>query len=431
MIQIGDNMRKIVFLISLILVSCSNVSSSDFLTINESSLVSNETNISSSVVKEIKDIIPITSKELIEDPAYCQIQSGLENNEITTGFPISKNRASAIDKIVVQVIFIDFNDLPGTLNEDGIKSFFSLYSENIEHFYDYQSNGKLSFEWRVHTNFVRMKNLLSDYDLRRDGANSYVDLYKVVSDGVALSDDVVDYADTDIVIVFLNPEVPIELADVSPAWPMNEDGAIQTNEGKIYNATLGSGDSVRFGWSVLAHEFGHLIGLDDLYSYTNAHTELFVGKHDIMAAGTSEYGNNLEINGWSKYLLGWTSATQTRCLDSSKPSFTTHELVANNFNSIDNKLVLVKLTETTLLAIEVKNRNEFCERCIGGVYVYLIDSSIATGFGPIRLLKPIHARNAHFMDAYLSLNQEYKYQNITIKNIGLQNDKVVISIGIE
>ena len=64
---------------------------------------------------------------------------------------------------------------------------------------------------------------------------------------------------------------------------------------------------------VFAHEYGHALGLRDLYDYTDA--SMGIGDWSLMASGDS---NKISRNGdtpahldaWSKSVLGWVSPTQ-------------------------------------------------------------------------------------------------------------------------
>jgi M6 family metalloprotease-like protein len=229
------------------------------------------------------------------------------------------------------------------------------------------------------------------------------------------------------VIVFLNPDIPEALADVSPAWPLDRVGAIATEEGAIYNATFIAGDAVRIGYPIIAHEIGHLFGLIDLYDYqwqvdnpTNDWLRQFkfTGIYDFMNwANASDWGDNRDMLAWQRYLLDWITDEQVRCVDRATSSVTTHLLAPSHEDSPEHKMVVVPLTNTSALVVEVKDRNLYCIACNGGVYTYVIDTAIYNGQGPIRMVRPEHSQMDLFQDAYLKLGQQVTYENITIEYV--------------
>ena len=95
-------------------------------------------------------------------------------------------------------------------------------------------------------------------------------------------------------------------------------GAYTTKSGKIVDGyiiqpeTYGSGQSTM---GVFAHEYGHALGLPDLYDYT--YTSAGIGDWSLMASGNWNgiyRGGDTpaHLDAWCKWLLGWVSPTQVR-----------------------------------------------------------------------------------------------------------------------
>jgi len=373
----------------------------------------------SAVVPEV--VVTTLAAELLP-PEACRIQNAFNFQNVMVGFPIASTRLPNIGNVNVQVLFVDFPDYQGTMTDEELETFFQGYIEGINTFFDIQSFGRMTFQFDRHPGFLRMSRPTSELALNRiKGAR---DLDGVIREAIRVSDEFVDYSSTDMVIVFMNPDIPESVADVSPAWPMPEGGGFVTNEGTVYNATIIAGDGVRIGYSTIAHEIGHLFGLADLYAYNwqvnNPSNDwlfqfVYTGLFDFMSMGDpTHFGDNRDMLAWQRYLLDWISNEQVRCVDPTTPSQTTHELIASHLDEDGSKMVVVPFTATKALVVEVKAQNRYCVVCSGGVYTYVVDTEINNGAGPIRFVRPNHSNQQLFQDAYLSAGQQLVYENITI-----------------
>ena len=75
---------------------------------------------------------------------------------------------------------------------------------------------------------------------------------------------------------------------------------------RVFNYTTQPEDA---GVGVIAHEYGHDLGLPDLYDSVGPTTDSDVGFWDIMAVGSNS-GKLIQtqpthMGAWSKYVLGW------------------------------------------------------------------------------------------------------------------------------
>jgi M6 family metalloprotease-like protein len=354
------------------------------------------------------------------------------------GFPIASTRLPNIGKVNVQVLFVDFPDYQGTMTDEELETFFQSYIEGINTFFDTQSFGRMTFQFDRHPGFLRMSRPTSELALNR--IKGPRDLDGVIREAIRVSDEFVDYSSTDMVIVFMNPDIPESVADVSPAWPMSEGGGFVTNEGTVYNATIIAGDGVRIGYATIAHEIGHLFGLADLYAYdwqvNNPSNDwlfqfVYTGLFDFMSMGDpNQFGDNRDMLAWQRYLLDWISNEQVRCVDPNTPSQTTHELIASHLNEDGSKMVVFPFTVTKALVVEVKARNRYCVVCSGGVYTYVVDTEINNGAGPIRFVRPNHSNQQLFQDAYLTVGQQLVYENITI-TIEAQGATTIVQVDVK
>ncbi len=367
---------------------------------------------------------------------FCRLEDfNLEGVRI--GFPMSSSRLPSTGLVRVQVLFIDFPDRVGSQSFEELEEFFSSYVNGIERFFEVQSISRVQFEWVLAPEFVRIPRNFSTLRMNRENSQ---DLDPVLRQAIQIADGKVDYTDIDMVIVFLNPDIPEELADVSPAWPLEPNWGISTNEKMILNATFIAGDAVRIGYSIIAHEIGHLFGLVDLYNYNwlednptrdSERQFVFTGVFDFMnlAPPSHQYGDNRDMLGWQRFLLDWITDNEIHCLDSSNSGSSQH-LLSPVSEQGETRMIVTRLSETRVLVTEVRTQNQYCELCSGGVYNYLVDTTIRNGNGAIRLLRPAHSTMKLFQDAYLEVGQTMTFENISIHVDFRQRDKLAVSIEI-
>lgn len=373
------------------------------------------------VDEEIEESIPnyvTTDSYKLLPPESCRIQNVRQNQQAAIGFPIPTNRIPSVGDINVQVIFVDFPDFEGTRTQQQRQDFVDNYASRIQRFYDAQSFGRVQFSFNVYPEFIRIPERARDLKLTWQFGPS--GLQFVMKESVRLSNSNINYADIDILMVILNPDIPFEFANASIA-SLSLNGGIPSREKVIHNAMILGGDTFLNGYSIAAHEIGHLFGLYDLYNFTEDESELtkFLGVFDFMnyAPPHYQYGDNRDMMGWQRLLLDWITLDQVRCVDSSVPSKTTHQLLPVHLDEEGEKLVIVRLSIYKAMVIEVKDRNRYCEVCNGGIYISIADSYQGNGAGPLRLLRPDHSQDKWLRDAYLSIGQSLRYENITVEII--------------
>jgi hypothetical protein len=164
------------------------------------------------------------------------------------------------------------------------------------------------------------------------------------------------------------------------AMPRGSGGQYATNSNVSAVAHFGM---IGRAWNV-AHELGHaLYGFEDLYAPTKA--ESYLNGWDLMETSTG----TSELMGWHRWLAGWLSDSQVRCVASSGNSV--HFLSVLNIKDTKPKFVVVKNTPTSAYVIELRNRTDF-DLVRQTLIVYSINTAYPTGSGPVRLVGEL--RNA-------------------------------------
>ena len=144
-----------------------------------------------------------------------------------------------------------------------------------------------------------------------------------------------------------------------------------------FPATLDTGENVG-KWRIIAHEIGHAwLGYQDLYGLTN--WTQYVGGWDLMELPESAAS---ELISWHRFLSGWISDNLVRCVN--RNQVTTSFVAPLSSNIETPKLIVVKTGSNTVLVIERRMPTEF-DVVNDSVIVYFVDTSFATGAGPIRL----------------------------------------------
>ena len=137
-------------------------------------------------------------------------------------------------------------------------------------------------------------------------------------------------------------------------------------------------------WAVLAHEILHAwIGSEDLYPFA-AGTALYMGGWDIMNSGR---GDDLELNGWLRWIGRWINDDQVRCL--AAPRESVHFVEGLPFPTRGPKLVVVKLNDNAVMVIDSRRTTKWgidsWDNNAPAALVYVVDTSIHHGQGPLRL----------------------------------------------
>jgi hypothetical protein len=147
-------------------------------------------------------------------------------------------------------------------------------------------------------------------------------------------------------------------------------------------------------WKVVTHEFGHSYGLPDLYLTSGDNSAgKTLGPFDIMDSVTGISNSVTFIQRW---MLGWLSDIEVSCLI---PDATPTTIFLKPVNVTDSKFkgVIIPISEYESILIEARVKSEFDDLSSDqeGVLVYLSDTRIASGKGPLRI---IPSRNSSTLD---------------------------------
>jgi M6 family metalloprotease-like protein len=352
----------------------------------------------------------------LSELGLCRIQTGPSENFVTrSGFPQHPDYVLTKSRPVIQLLYVDASNLEGKGKPAKDAKF---WIEGAGGFLNDMAQGKLKFEWRFTKSYSRLARPIESYGLTRNGGG---DAAKFVQAAIDASDAKVDFTDVDFVIAVLPPTVTRAQVEYSPAIPLTKQSPFRTDEGLVYRGTLAGADT-RWpeGYLLIAHEMGHLLGLQDYYSFewkpgmTYEEQFKFLGQFDNMNFAP---GNSREWTGWTRWLLGFMPDSSVRCVV--EQPLTTHRLTAISRNTKKPKIVVIPTGPHSAVVVESRRNTRHDSKATpvsNGLLVYKVDATKRSGFGPIELVKKPSVKDALYADAPLKQGESVTVSGWTIKN---------------
>lgn len=330
----------------------------------------------------------------------------------SAGFPIDDySDVPTTGSLRIAVIYVEF---PDAARRSPVSELHKKIEDHVSQIYSEMSYGKLSIDLIPSSDWIMMDKLSAKYNiLQQEAKNESVVSY--VSEAVRKADPGIDFSGIDVVAVFAT-----ELANgVAGDFQLTLPDRIPTDEGKgVFSTIVTGGD----WWQelvdpmILAHEIGHVVGLQDLYngdsgeSFEDAHK--FVGSFDFMSYGWSE-STAPTILGWDRWRLGWIPDSQVLC---ARPSEGTEVNVNALQAGMGTTLIVLPLSATRAIVIESRRPIGWDKQLVeSGALVYLVDTAVNTTEGPIQILADIFGEG--FSAAPLSAGEYVDALSYTITSL--------------
>ncbi|MEO0898253.1 MAG: cadherin domain-containing protein [Bacteroidota bacterium] len=338
----------------------------------------------------------------------CELKR-VSSNWVGLGIPRLEGFTPSLGTVNMPVVFVDFDNVPATKTPEDV---FSILQPAAPDFLDKVSYGRIDLQLQPHFEWYRLSQSSSHYGFGlRDGAAHKA----FIQEAVDSADAEVDFSNADAVLVVSNPDamdIPI-----GPAFgAFNDFWAIKADGNHMYNGVTSGYDLNHWGGIWLVHELGHTFTLPDLYDFAGGHG--FVGGFSIMGNIGGEAPGFFAFERW---MMGWLDDAQVFCHDQGEVVIHIDQLEGPG----GTKAAIVPLDARTALVMECR-RKEGVDLLMGeeGLLVYLVDTSIETGNGPIKVLPNPQP------DAPLAQGEEFNYKGISIKVLQAEDkaDKVRIIV---
>lgn len=331
------------------------------------------------------------------------------------GFPRYPERLNSTGALTSTVIFVDFSDAPAAMTT---AQALDLVDEAPGYFTD-MSYGTLTYSLATPImSWLRMSKPSTQYNFST-GHKDYI------QEAISLADPSVNFASVDSVLVITNPAATA--FNIGPAMSQVVGYGVTADGHEILNAVTSGYDLNTWGAIWLNHELTHNLGLVDLYAYTNSttfETSLrYTGKFSYMGLNdTSSISNAPGLFAWERWVLGWLDDTQIVCSNPFRDGDIS-QLITPIGTTGGVKAVVVPIGLTKALVVESRRATGIDHRLVKeGALVYTVDSSIASGMGPVQVY-PMSSTDPFYLQAPLAVGESvsaggYKIEVVTSSGSG-------------
>jgi len=357
------------------------------------------------------------------NPSECKLVNESGNQDSNQSHaPRAWNLVDTKKTVRVLLFTVDFPDLISN-SEDAPN--FKLLISDFEAYYKSQSNNSMNFSWTIAPKVTRMLKSVESYGMGSRGSGNPWNLYNDMHDLALKSHKREDF---DFFIGSAPTSTLREQIAVSPAF-----GSADKSR---WPGTFLGGDYWSNGssWTIPAHEFGHSgLGLADLYNYDAAmlgqagfaQQFKYMGVYDLMNwAG----GAGLELTSWNRWIGGLITDKQMLCL----PDATTVTLLKPIQNVSDEvKGMVIPISKTSAIVIENRAALGFdkgLSEGSQGVIAYFVDTTIASGYGPMEIIRKPTSTDVWFTDNALKVGDTLTHKGYTIKVLGSSNKDMYVEV---
>jgi M6 family metalloprotease-like protein len=282
-------------------------------------------------------------------------------------------------EVIIKVILVDFPDAQAQLSPQ--QAFAKVAQSSA--LFDELSYGRMRMSLQPTYKWYRMGNDSKAYAPLNQ---SFLHHRAYMAEAIALADADIDFSQTDGILILANPDAK-EIGNSGPAFTSIYGNGFTLDGKYIANGATSAFDLNYWGYIWLNHEFGHALGLPDLYAFTGEDStnpydgHRYVGEYSLMGL-SSLTANSPGFLAWERWLLGWIDSNQIHCMEGKSTS----QLITPISRKSGLKAVIVPITMTKVVVIESR-RAEGVDKNLkkSGALVYVIDSAIQSGLGPVKI----------------------------------------------
>ncbi|KAI8722850.1 hypothetical protein NCS52_00430100 [Fusarium sp. LHS14.1] len=316
----------------------------------------------------------------------CKL-AAVDNVDLSVGFNYNGDCAPSTGTLHGFMIFVDFSDAEPAQGETPQSLYDAVVPQTTE-WYKQASQGALSFNVTADlSKFYRMPASAASYGWER--GLTWAEHQEYIQDAL----DAYTAKGT---------RPPPPESDVLYVVPVNSAGGrgISRSITFVTRANTRQGDYVARktvtvatdafttwgpkSWIALAHETGHTMCLPDYYPFEDLGLGYYVGGWSAMGDVS---GVGPDFFAWDQWRLGWLNDESIDCV--SERGTTEHTLTPLELKTTDNdiKAVVIAVNQTSALVAEARIPEGLDSGvCAPGVLLYTVDTSVKSGYGPVRVL---------------------------------------------
>jgi M6 family metalloprotease-like protein len=314
----------------------------------------------------------------------CKIPDATGNSSVSiTGFPRPSYRLKSTGSVTVTIIMVDFSDAVATKTPDQA---YAMLSGSPATFTE-MSYGKFTYTLNPVKTWYRMSKPSTSYKFTEGSGH-----FDYIKEAVALADSAVDFSGTDMIVVLANPDSQNvgNYQGRGPTLPASPGYGLTLDGKEILNFATSAYDLNTWGSIWLTHETGHTLGLVDLYAYETADSSnpydslRFTGSFSYMGYNSFD-SFSPGLTAWERWTLGWLDDSQMRCANPYKDGTITASLTPVA-TSGGLKSIVIPVSANKVVVAEQRVPSGIDSKLAkSGVLVYVIDSSVTSGKGAMRV----------------------------------------------
>ena len=354
-----------------------------------------------------KGVSAVVAVDLLAD---CKLPIADGRGDVSIGgWPRIDERLKSTGGVIATVVMVDFPDSPASMTPTDA---FARISPSADVFNE-MSYGKLSYTFKPQLKWYRMSKKSTDYVA---GGWTFIKHRDYIVEAAKLADVDIDFSKTDSLIILANPD-STGIGNSGPAFAAIRKNGITLDGKYISNGATSAYDLNNWKSIWLNHEVTHTLGLVDLYASTQSNPAnrydgfRYTGEFSYM--GFSSYESNApSLFAFERWNLGWINDSQIKCLKDAKST----ELISPVQTSSGVKAVVIPISRTKAVVIESR-------RAIGidkniaksGALVYVVDSSIQSGQGPVKVFPSDVSSDPRYLKAPRAFGESVTTEGITVK----------------
>jgi M6 family metalloprotease-like protein len=325
------------------------------------------------------------------------------------GWPRIADRMRTTGTINVQVVMVDFPDAVAKMTPQAA---FAMISGAANTFNEV-SYGRMQYNLIPNYKWYRMKSNSTTYAPLN---KSFLSHRAYIEEALAMADPDVDFSKADSFVILANPD-STGIGNSGPAFSSIRSTGFTLDGKYIANGATSSHDLNYWKSIWLNHEITHTMGLVDVYAATQSNPAnrydgfRYTGEFSYMGFSSFE-GNAPSLFAFERWNLGWIDDSQIKCLK----DINSTELISPVQTSGGVKAVIIPISRTKAVVIESRRASGIDKNIAkSGALVYVVDSSIQSGQGPVKVFPSDLSGDPRYLKAPRALGESVTTEGITVK----------------